>query len=87
MKSQTQIRPPLVTPFITDEMEHRAEQIGMKIEYVSGLPIWEASPVYRHQKKVDQIRGSLALLPQEGDRKSTRLNSSHSTLSRMPSSA
>ena len=66
MAIKTQERRPSVTPFITDELEHLADQLGMKIEYVSGLPIWEASPVYRHQKKVDQIRGSLSLLQQEG---------------------
>ena len=34
-----------------------------------------------------QIRGKESFLFHEGDRKSTRLNSSHRSLSRMPSSA
>ena len=49
---------------------------------------------YAHLRRVDEPDGELklvarALLPMEitEDRKSTRLNSSHSTSSRMPSSA
>ncbi len=34
-------------------------QKGFKLEYVNGLPIWEASPVYRHQKKTLDIQMSL----------------------------
>ena len=59
MAIKTQERRPSVTPFITDEMEHRAEQVGMRIEYVCGIPIWEASPIFRHQKKTLDIQVSL----------------------------
>ena len=37
----------------------RAEELGIKLEFVAGLPIWEASPVYRHQKEIDRIRESI----------------------------
>ncbi len=37
----------------------RAEEMGIRLEIVSGLPIWEASPVYRHQKAVDRIRATI----------------------------
>ena len=37
--------------------------------------------------KVTMILGSTGLAPDQGDRKSTRLNSSHERRSRMPSSA
>ena len=47
------------TPFITEAMEQAAHEAGIKLEYVNGIPVWEASPVYRHQKKIDQIVASL----------------------------
>jgi hypothetical protein len=36
-----------------------AEQLGIRLETVGGLAIWEAAPVYRHQKAVDRIRASI----------------------------
>lgn len=37
----------------------RAEELGIKLEIVDGLPVWEASPVMRHQIAVDRIRESI----------------------------
>jgi len=37
----------------------RAEELGIKLEIVNGLPVWEASPVMRHQTAVDRIRESI----------------------------
>ncbi|MEO5928673.1 MAG: Uma2 family endonuclease [Candidatus Kapaibacterium sp.] len=37
----------------------RAEELGIRLEIVGGLPIWEASPVWKHQKAVDRIRASI----------------------------
>jgi len=37
----------------------RAEELGIRLEIVRGLPIWEATPAYRHQKEVDRIRASI----------------------------
>lgn len=37
----------------------RSEELGIRLEIVNGLPIWEASPVIRHQKAVDRIRNSI----------------------------
>ncbi len=37
----------------------RAEELGIKLEIVNGLPVWEASPVIRHQTAVDRIRDSI----------------------------
>ena len=37
----------------------RAEELGIKLEIVNGLPVWEASPVMRHQMAVDRIRESI----------------------------
>ncbi len=42
-----------------------AEQLGVRLEIVGGLPIWEAQPLYRHQKAVDRIRASIR--PRDGD--------------------
>lgn len=36
----------------------RAEELGIKLGFAGELAIWEASPVYKHQKAVDRIRGS-----------------------------
>lgn len=41
----------------------RADELGVRLEMVGGLSIWEASPVYGHQKEVDRIRGSIEPLP------------------------
>jgi Uma2 family endonuclease len=37
----------------------RANELGIKLEIVAGLPVWEASPVIRHQAAVDRIRESI----------------------------
>jgi Uma2 family endonuclease len=33
----------------------RANELGVRLEIVNGLPIWEAQPLYRHQKHVERI--------------------------------
>ena len=47
-----------------DEKFLRAEELGIRLEIANGLPIWEASPVYRHQEAVDRIRGTITPLDQ-----------------------
>lgn len=37
----------------------RAEELGVKLEIVAGLPIWEPHPVYKHQKAIDRIRATI----------------------------
>ncbi len=37
----------------------RAEELGIRLEIVSGLPIWEPYPIYKHQKAVDRIRSTI----------------------------
>jgi Uma2 family endonuclease len=37
----------------------QADELGIRLEIVGGLPIWEASPVRRHQRAIDRIRASL----------------------------
>lgn len=41
----------------------RADELGIRLEIVRGLPIWEPSPVYKHQKAVDQVRATLRKAP------------------------
>jgi hypothetical protein len=41
----------------------RAEELGVRLEIVGGLPIWEAHPVWNHQKQIDRIRASLPVRP------------------------
>jgi Uma2 family endonuclease len=38
----------------------KAEEFGIRLEIVRGLPIWEPYPVYKHQKAVDRIRATIA---------------------------
>ena len=37
----------------------RADELGVRLEIVGGLPIWEAYTLYRHQKAVDRIRATI----------------------------
>jgi len=37
----------------------RAEELGIRLEIVRGLPIWEAHPSPRHQRSVDRIRATI----------------------------
>ena len=67
--------------------------IGEKIDHIDGMTVEEAehqiaTRLYQNTAKVhfDQV-AQAASRHGKRDRKSTRLNSSHSTLSRMPSSA
>ncbi len=46
----------------TVAMEQRllsADQLGVRLEWVNGLPLWEAQPLYRHQKAVERIAQSI----------------------------
>ncbi len=38
----------------------RANEAGVRLEIVAGLPLWEASPARRHQQAVDRIRATIA---------------------------
>ncbi len=38
----------------------KAEEFGVRLEIVRGLPIWEPYPVYKHQKAIDRIRATIA---------------------------
>ena len=44
-----------------------AEDLGIKLEIAGNLAIWEASPVYKHQKAVDIIRDSIKKVVKEGN--------------------
>ncbi|MBI3246039.1 MAG: Uma2 family endonuclease [Deltaproteobacteria bacterium] len=37
----------------------RADELGIRLEIVAGLPIWESHPLYRHQKAIDRIRATI----------------------------
>lgn len=43
-----------------------AEDLGIKLEIAGGLAIWEASPIWKHQKAVDRIRDSIKKKEIEG---------------------
>lgn len=46
-------------PLLDNAMEHHADQSGIKLELINGIPIWEAFPVFRHQQKTLDIQISL----------------------------
>jgi Uma2 family endonuclease len=45
----------------------RAEELGIRLEMVAGLPIWEPHPVWKHQKAVDRIRQTILAVATETD--------------------
>jgi Uma2 family endonuclease len=42
-----------------DQKYLQANELGVRLEIVGGLPIWEAHPVYKHQKAIDRIRATI----------------------------
>lgn len=56
------IVPPVEGP-ISEALMLAAEQIGIKLEYVGGIPVWEAMPNVKHQRAVDRVRASLRRRP------------------------
>ena len=36
-----------------------AAELGLRLEVMNGLPIWEAQPLYRHQKAAERIAQSI----------------------------
>jgi Uma2 family endonuclease len=44
----------------------RANEAGVRLEIVGGLPLWEAAPARRHQQAVDRIRATIAPLADSG---------------------
>ena len=47
----------------------RADELGIRLEIVGGLPIWEPHPVYKHQKAVDRIRATIQNVSLSSDAK------------------
>ena len=43
----------------------RANEAGVRLEIVGGLPLWEASPTRRHQQAIDRIRATITPLPDQ----------------------
>ena len=46
-----------------DKLFLHADELGIRLEIVGGLPIWEAKPVVKHQRAIDRIRGSIRRKP------------------------
>lgn len=44
-----------------------AEELGIRLEIAGNLAIWEASPIYKHQKAVDRIRDSFKKAEKDGN--------------------
>ncbi len=46
-------------PLLENEMERIADESGIRLEFVNGIPIWEAFPGFQHQEKTLDIQISL----------------------------
>jgi len=44
-----------------------ADDLGVRLEIVGGLPIWEAHPLPKHQRAVDRIRATITPPPSTAD--------------------
>src|SRR5205823_4740566 len=44
---------------IFEQSVEAKELLGIRLEMVCGLPVWEAHPVFLHQKEIDRIRLSI----------------------------
>ena len=77
----------VVTPLVAKDLPEFQGKEGVMIlvEYPPGA----SDPIHRHHAHafVYVLEGSIVMQLRDADRKSTRLNSSHRSLSRMPSSA
>jgi Uma2 family endonuclease len=49
----------------------RADELGVRLEIVAGLPIWEPHPLYRHQKAIDRIRTTIQRKQSTGSQQPT----------------
>lgn len=45
----------------------QADELGVRLEIVGGLPLWEPHPVWKHQKAIDRIRASIEPLSPSAD--------------------
>jgi hypothetical protein len=45
----------------------QANDLGVRLEIIGGLPLWEAHPVLKHQRAIDRIRDSIAPPPADSD--------------------
>ncbi len=42
-----------------ERLFREADEAGYRLEIVGGLPVWESSPVVKHQRAVDRIRATI----------------------------
>jgi len=55
-----------MTSQLQEQLIQRADAIGIRLEIIAGLPVWEASPAARHQKALFRIQTSFQPLPDSG---------------------
>ena len=54
-------------PIDPQEMEQLLRAGAIRLEITAGVPTWEASPGFRHQRIIDTIRATIAPRPPVGD--------------------
>ncbi len=40
-----------------------ADALGIRLEIIGGLPVWEPHPLWKHQKAIDRIRATIETTP------------------------
>lgn len=45
----------------------QADELGLRLEIVRGLPLWEAHPVLKHQRAIDRIRATIRPIEPTGE--------------------
>ncbi len=48
-----------------------ADEVGVRLEIVRGLSMWEAHPPYKHQKAIDRIRATIEKVVPSSESKDT----------------
>lgn len=60
----------MTSPVVDNDLFQRllqADELGIRMEIVGGLPMWEATPFSRHQASLDRIRASIHPANQRSD--------------------
>jgi Uma2 family endonuclease len=52
-----------------EDLFQRADDIGIRLEIIGGLPVWERHPNMTHQLAIDRIRETITSLPSQNGRR------------------
>jgi Uma2 family endonuclease len=52
---------------ISEKLRMAADEAGIRLEMIQGVPVWEAHPFYRHQRTVFRIESSIRTASTAGE--------------------